>query len=55
MRQRQGSVLETMRRVQRFLDTNDAVLAGINTSGSRKELNASIAQLRADAVDQVPV
>jgi hypothetical protein len=52
MRSRQSSVLETLRRVQGFMDENGDILEAINTSGARKGLDQSIAQLSAHAVDQ---
>jgi hypothetical protein len=52
MRIRQGAVLETLRRVQRFLDDNAAILDSVNKSGARKNLNAVAAQIGAHAVDQ---
>jgi hypothetical protein len=52
MRARQGSVLETLRRVQKFLDTSREVLKPLEQSGARRALDQSIAQLSAHAVDQ---
>ena len=52
MRARQGSVLETLRRVQGFLDANDGLFGALNKSGARTTLDRAIAQLTSHAVDQ---
>jgi hypothetical protein len=52
MQYRQGHVLETLRRVQGFLDKNPDILATVNGSGSRKMLDERITQFTAHAVDQ---
>ena len=49
---RQNMVLDTLRRVQLFLDRNDGVLGVINKSGARKTLDAIVAQLSTHAVNQ---
>ena len=49
---RQNMVLDTLRRVQDFLDRNDGVLGVINKSGARKSLDAIVAQLSTHAVNQ---
>lgn len=51
MRIRQGTVLESLRRAQQFLDANQVVLGSINPS-ARQALDASIAKLTSFAVDQ---
>ena len=52
MRERQGSVLETLRRMQLFLDRNTGLLASINASASRRALDDSVTQLTTQAIDQ---
>ena len=52
MKAREGSVLETLRRVRNFMDANGALLEEVNASGARKELDQSVAQLTAHAIDQ---
>ena len=52
MKARQGRILETLCRVQSFLDSNDDVLGELNQSGARRALDQSIARLREHAVKQ---
>ena len=40
---RQNMVLDTLRRVQTFLDRNDGLLGAINKSGARRTLDAIVA------------
>ena len=51
MRLRQGTVLETLRRAQQFLDDNQAALVGI-TPLARQALDESVARLTSFAIDQ---
>src|SRR5689334_14739509 len=49
----QELVLETLRRIQRFLDDNDALLGVVNQSSARKRLDETVAQIGSHAVAQV--
>ena len=53
MQGRQEAVLETLRRVQRFLDDNGAMLDVVNQSGARKRLDQTVTQIGSHAVAQV--
>ena len=46
------TVLNTLTRVQRFLDANDETLANVNDSGSREILDEVVNTLGGHAVDQ---
>jgi len=52
MRSRQGNVLETLRRIQGFLDANGARFTSINSSALRQNIDDTVARLTAGAVDQ---
>src|SRR5437870_11664073 len=52
MRSKQGSVLETLRRTQGFLDAHAPLLDEVNKSSSRRKLDDVAAQLAAHAVNQ---
>jgi hypothetical protein len=52
MRNEQGTVLETLVRIQGFLDTNGEVMHGVNTSGARAKLDDVVKQLATHAVLQ---
>jgi hypothetical protein len=52
MRNEQGTVLETLVRIQGFLDTNGELLKAVNTSGARAKLDDVVKQLGAHAVLQ---
>ena len=52
MKSRQGSVLETLRRIQGFLDTADARFTSINASSLRQNIDDTVTRLTASAVDQ---
>jgi hypothetical protein len=53
MRFSQSNVLETVRRVQAFMDRNAGDLGDVNASGARKTLDRVEMQLSAHAADQV--
>lgn len=53
MRYQEADVLETLRRMQRFLDDNDAALGVVNRSTARKRLDETTAQIAAHAVAQI--
>ena len=46
-------VLETLRRIQRFLDDNNVLLDAVNKSSARKRLDETVAQIGSHAVAQV--
>jgi nucleotide-binding universal stress UspA family protein len=52
MKQKEGSALETLRRVQGFLDTHADVFASVNQSSTRRNLDNAVTQLTAHAADQ---
>jgi hypothetical protein len=52
MQNRQGTVLETLRRAQRFLDDHTALLEAVNTSTARQKLDAVVSQLATHATEQ---
>ena len=49
----QGLVLEALRRIQRFLEDNDAALGVVNQSSARKRLDETVTQIESHAVAQV--
>lgn len=49
----QEVVLETLRRIQRFLEDNDAALGAVNQSSARKRLDETVTQIGSHAVAQV--
>lgn len=49
----QEAVIDTGRRIQRFLDDNTALLDAVNQSTARKRLDETVAQLATHAVVQV--
>ena len=49
----QELVLETLRRIQRFLDDNVASLDGVNESSARKRLDETVTQMGSHAITQV--
>ena len=49
----QELVLEALRRIQRFMDDNDALLGSVNQSSARKRLDDIVAQIGTHAVAQV--
>lgn len=52
MRSSQSTVLETLRRMQGFLDTHPTLVASVNQSGARTELDSVATQLTAQATTQ---
>jgi hypothetical protein len=50
---RQGAVLETLFRIQRFLEDNTALLGAVNQSDARKRLDDTVTQIGSHAVAQV--
>jgi hypothetical protein len=52
MKQRQGSILETLRRVQEFLDANNIILGNINQGDARTRIDEAVTQLTSAVVDQ---
>lgn len=52
MQTTQGSVLDTLRAIQQFLDDNAAKLGNVVQSGTRRQLNQVVAQLAAFAATQ---
>ena len=52
MKQREGSVRDTLVAAQRFLEANASVLAAVNSSGARKALDDALAELTGHAVAQ---
>ena len=52
MKYTQGSILETLRRVQGFLDTNNTVLAAVNQSGARTQLDDAVKAITTNVVNQ---
>lgn len=53
MRIQEGAVLETLRRIQRFLDDQGAVLEALNRSRARKRLDEAADQMAGHAVAQI--
>src|SRR5437867_2726323 len=53
MQGRQEAVLESLRRIQRFLEDNGAMLDAVNQSGARKRLDQTVTQIGSHAVAQV--
>src|SRR5689334_4926382 len=53
MRSRQGFVLETLRRIQCFLDDNASMFFALNQSGARRRLDEVVALIMEHAVAQV--
>ena len=53
MRYQTEDVLETLRRMQRFLDDNDTTLGAVNHSRARLRLDERVAQIEAHAIAQV--
>jgi hypothetical protein len=49
----QELILEALRRIQRFLDDNDATLGAVNQSSARKRLDDTVTQIGSHAVAQV--
>jgi hypothetical protein len=45
MRTSQGSILQSLRTVQSFLEANDSQLGDVNKTGARQELDAAIVEL----------
>ena len=52
MKKSQRARLDSLSRIQQFLDTNDAVLGTINKATSRTDLDAAVTQLQVFAADQ---
>ena len=52
MKKSQRARLDSLSRIQQFLDTNDAALGTINKATSRRDLDAAVAQLRVFAAVQ---
>ena len=52
MKQREGSVRDTLVAAQRFLDANATALGAVNGSGARKDLDAAVTALTGHAVAQ---
>lgn len=53
MQGRQGAVLESVQRIQRFLEDNTALFDAVNQSDARKRLDSAVALIGAHAVAQV--
>ena len=53
MRYQEADVLETLRRMQLFLDDNDSTLGAVNRSTARKRLDETTALIAAHAVAQI--
>ena len=52
MQTTQGSVLDTLRAIQQFLDDNAAKLGGIVQSGTRRQLDQTVSSLAGFAATQ---
>ena len=52
MKKSQRARLDSLSRIQQFLDTNDAALGTINKATSRRDLDAAVTQLNVFAADQ---
>lgn len=52
MRTTQGSILQSLRTVQLFLETNASQLGDVNASGARQDLDAAIVELSGHVVTQ---